>query len=290
MALSNMYYTPPSAALSFKPTLSKINASPTPRIGLATPKVTTQPTTPKLGDWATNTSQVDFTDAGGGTAKYRNIFDLGQRYTPNITSGDNANVHYDKPMLDDWSTWQPEEENLKGIVSARMEQAGGEGFDQGGGLKFDIDYSKLPNGGLTKFGLPVDQVIPIRSQKDLNDLRNRGMVVYDPNYGWITPRQNKKESLWSSIPSAAIQMAAGGFLGAGLGAGLMGLAGASGIGLSPTLASGLGNMGVSSLTSGKAPGAGSLASLAGSYFGLPSWAKGLASYGVNTAVNRGRGG
>jgi hypothetical protein len=224
------------------------------------------------------------------SGQYRDIFNYmeGGNYSPEerafglSTIGDNAQHVFQDPNK--INTWQAPDQFRDVIKTEDFTGYGDEG--KGAGKRFNIDYSKLPNGGMTKYGSVAD-VIPIRSQYDLNKLKNKGMVYYDPNYGLITHRSNKKDSTLDKVTAGVVQAAAGGMLGAGLGAVGGGMLGGA---LSPSVASGLGNMGVGSLTSGKAPGLGSLTSLAGSYFGLPSWARGLASYGVNAATNRGQGG
>lgn len=225
---------------------------------------------------------------------YRNIFN----YNPSVysaykdTGGEAGYIGANgQEGLENWS---PEEQNLKGILSQTYDAGlGSEDPGRGSGWRTTYDYSKLPNGGMTKMGRIGEGVIPIRSKEELNSLVDKRYVYFDPNYGLVSNQKYVKKSGLTKATDIAFPLVIGSMLGGAGGA--LGTAVASGLGAAggstgALLGSGLGKMGVGALTSGRVPGVGSLANLAGSYFGMPSWANGLASYGVNAALNRGRGG
>ena len=249
----------------------------TPSWIIPAPKASTPAYTPKV-DPNSGTYRDIFNYMDGGFYSPQSLIDPGLSQM-----GDNAQHNFVDPNA--YNTWKAKGpyENVIGI-----EDYSGMGDDsKGAGKRFKVDYSKLPNGGMTKFG-SVQDVIPIRSQKELNNLRNKGMVYYDPNYGLITHRNNKKDSLWDTIPGMAVQLGAGAMLGGAAGA----VAGGAfaGAGLSSSVGTALGRFGAAVGQSNGKINAGQIGSLAGGMLGAPSWATGLARTGYDMAQNRGRGG
>lgn len=102
-------------------------------------------------------------------------------------------------------------EKYRGLVS---------GMEDGGGSRetFKYDMSKLPNKGMTKFGIDVlgTTSLGTGSQPDWNKVpghykvANKNMAYFDPNFGWITPTKNllSKEDARDEKQMAAMQAAA----------------------------------------------------------------------------------
>lgn len=104
----------------------------------------------------------------------------------------------------------------------------------GGGPKYQLDYTKLPNQGMTKFGR-IDQVYQV---KNINDVLNPQAVVWDDNYGWVTSRQNRKPRLGDQIGPGIASLAMGGLMGAALPAGMLSSGVKTGFGALPQIAKG----------------------------------------------------
>ena len=92
-----------------------------------------------------------------------------------------------------------------------------------------IDWSKLPNEGMTKYGRIGEQVVKVNNPEYIKD---KSKIVFDPAYGWVTPKGNEviEHNLVGQImkPSnVAPMMMAGAFGGLAGIAGLGGLAGSA---------------------------------------------------------------
>ncbi len=140
-----------------------------------------------------------------------------------------------------------------GIIKTDYNTHGG-----GAPAKHSIDYSKLPT---TRFGA-ADKIMRV-TPENRGKLINKDMIYNDPNYGWITSSGNYKsgnEWVGQALMAATT-------------AGLGGLFPA----LSPIIS---GIKGAGAIGSGKPPWS-ALAGAAGSYFGLPSWAKAIPGMAIN---------
>jgi hypothetical protein len=51
-----------------------------------------------------------------------------------------------------------------------------------------IDWEKLPNQGNTKYGKIGEQVVKVNNPEYI---KNKGLISFDPVYGWITPKGNE---------------------------------------------------------------------------------------------------
>jgi hypothetical protein len=160
----------------------------------------------------------------------------------------------DSAQHDPWSI-------KKGSFLDRLNQEHGAGFGLGvpysdGKTALQGDWSKLPK---TAFGT-VDKVMPVEKH-NMKNLKNPALVYNDPVYGVITPMSNwKSTNEWLGPTLMSV-----------VGAGMGGLMGAAGAGMSGKLGMGA-VQGARSLGQGGNP-LGILASLGGSAFGLPSWAR-----------------
>lgn len=166
---------------------------------------------------------------------------------------------------------------LKDAVSMTGRDFGGEDAI-GHGPGYQLDYLKLPNQGMTKFGR-IDQVYQVNG---LDDVLNPNAVVWDDNYGWVTHKANRKPRLGDKIGPAIASLAMGGLMGAALPAGMATSLFKTGFNAMPGLAKG--NINPVNL------GLGLAGSFAGS-LGVPSWVVPAAKTGIGLAnmYNQGRG-
>lgn len=141
------------------------------------------------------------------------------------------------------------------------------GNAEGGASRFEIDPSKFPQ---TRFG-DVTRTAPVNNNDRVYDPR---LVYNDPNYGRITSQMNLRDSPLNSIASSAIMAAL--------------MAGMGGLGM-PSWASGTVNLG-RGLGSGQGLNFGTLAGMAGSAAGLPSWVTNIGRLALTQALRRRNGG
>jgi len=137
-----------------------------------------------------------------------------------------------------------------------------------GGYHFNVDGSKFPT---TRFG-DVTRTAPVGQGVDLY---RPDMVYDDPNYGRITDARNVKPDQLNAMAGPAIMAAAT------MGMGLLGAPaiGAQLVGLARGISEG-----------GLRGGAGGLASILGSAFGLPSWATNIGRTALSAALRNREGG
>lgn len=167
--------------------------------------------------------------------------------------------------------------NLTGMVSIKGKDYGGEDAI-GKGPSYQLEYEKMPNKGMTKFGR-IDQVYRVQG---LGDVINPSAVVWDDNYGWVTPMKNRKPRFADKYGPAIASLAMGGLMGAALPAGMLTNAVKLGFNSMPALAKG--NINPVNLGLG----------LAGAFapsLGMPSWVVPAAKTGIGLAnmYNQGRG-
>lgn len=88
-------------------------------------------------------------------------------------------------------------DKYKGIIDVQHTMGGGE--DPKASSSINIDWTKLPNGGMTPFGR-IDRTIPAGPPNtpiapgQQGILKDPKLVYNDPNFGWITPESNRKIS------------------------------------------------------------------------------------------------
>lgn len=104
---------------------------------------------------------------------------------------------------------------LSGMVKVGSRDYGNESAI-GSGPKYELDYEKLPNKGMTKAGR-IDQVYRVEG---LNDVINPNLVIWDDNYGYITDKRNRKPRLGDMVGPMVASLAMGGLMGAALPAGI----------------------------------------------------------------------
>jgi hypothetical protein len=157
-------------------------------------------------------------------AQYSDVFNYIMNTMPvdNVTSFSEGNLKIDP--------------KYSGIINVMDRQSGGD--DPRTSQVIDIDYKKLPNAGMTKYGLIGGGALPAQDPSTplapgtQSTLKDPKMVYYDPNYGWVTPASNRKVSTGEQINNYMpyIMMALGtagvGAL-ASIPAGVMGAAGAA---------------------------------------------------------------
>lgn len=146
---------------------------------------------------------------------------------------------------------------FKDAVSMTGRDYGGEDA-VGHGPGYQLDYTKLPNNGMTKFGR-VDQVYQV---KNLDDVLNKNAVEWDDNYGWVTPLKNRAPRFADKFGPMVASLAMGGLMGAALPAGMLTQGVTQGLKAMPGLVNGNFNP------------IGLATNLAGSYLGgmgVPSW-------------------
>lgn len=111
-------------------------------------------------------------------------------------------------------------DKYKGIIDVQHTMGGGE--DPKASSSINIDWTKLPNGGMTPYGR-VDRTIQAEDpttpvgKGQQNILKDPKLVYNDPNFGWITPATNRKQSLvdkLSAIEPYAVFAAASAGMGA----------------------------------------------------------------------------
>lgn len=164
-----------------------------------------------------------------------------------------------------------------GMVDVSGRDYGGEAAT-GGGPKYQLNYEKMPNQGMTKVGR-IDQVFKVDT---LNDVINPNAVVWDDNYGWVTSKKNRKPTLGDKLGPAIASMAMGGLMGAALPAGVLTTGVKTAFNMAPSLASGKFNPVNAGL------------GLAGAFapsMGVPSWVVPSVKTGIGLAnmYNQGRG-
>lgn len=103
------------------------------------------------------------------------------------------------PLQFGTGTWQGDKyqvpDKYKGLIDVTHMAGGGD--DPKGSSSIDINFAKLPGGGMTKFGR-VDRTIPAEDPNtpvgkgQSSSIKDRNLVYNDPNYGWITPASNRK--------------------------------------------------------------------------------------------------
>lgn len=132
----------------------------------------------------------------------------------------------------------------QGIINMVTDTRGGD--DPGSDRRVDVDYSKLPNQGVTKYGKIGVGAIPSMAPNtpvapgQQSTVKDRNLTYYDPNYGWITPASNQRvglqdklNSIMPSIIMAAASMGMGSLIGPGMASYLM---------KAPSFGSGIGNL------------------------------------------------
>lgn len=166
---------------------------------------------------------------------------------------------------------------FKDAVSMTGRDYGGEDAI-GHGPGYQLDYTKLPNNGMTKFGR-IDQVYQV---KGLDDVLNPNAVVWDDNYGWVTSRQNRKPRFADKFGPMIATAAMGGLMSTALPAGLLSKVVSSGFKALPSVASG--NFSPVGL------GLSALGTVGGS-LGVPSWVVPAVKTGMSLSqmYNQGRG-
>lgn len=159
---------------------------------------------------------------------------------------------------------------FKDAVSMTGRDYGGEDAI-GHGPGYQLDYTKLPNNGMTKFGR-IDQVYQV---KGLDDVLNPNAVIWDDNYGWVTSRANRKPRFADKVGPGVASLAMGGLMGVALPAGLAGGLVKTGMGIAPSISQGK----FDPVSIGM-----SLAGNIGGSMGLPGWVVPTAktAYGVAT--------
>jgi hypothetical protein len=157
-----------------------------------------------------------------------------------------------------------------------------------------VEWDKLPNQGVTKFGRIGEEAVRVNSPKDLN---NADMLYFDPAYGWVTHKSNIKKAdkniigkIGSNGPLMA-SLAMGGLMGVALPAGMVASGVKTAFNTAPALAKGDYKAAAAGLVGG-ALGAGAQG------MGVPSWvvpaaktAYGVAKKGISTdsLINAGLG-
>lgn len=108
--------------------------------------------------------------------------------------------------------WEKDNPNHK-YFSESSNWVGGEGGSMQ--TQKEVDWASLPNQGMTKYGRIGENVATI---KNIDAVQNKNAVYFDPAYGWVTPKQNLKQSTMNKVMGNGAMIA-------GLGmAGLMGVA------------------------------------------------------------------
>ena len=111
-------------------------------------------------------------------------------------------------------------DKYKDIVSLHHQTGGGEDVSESMPTDINIDWSKLPNNGMTKFGridrtsAAEDPNTPVGKDQQ-STLNNRKLAYNDPNFGWITPLSNVKKSTYDKfndiLPYIIMTAASAGF-------------------------------------------------------------------------------
>jgi hypothetical protein len=177
-----------------------------------------------IGNWANQGIYGIGTNAGGSDyAKYSDYFDL---------FGKN----------NDWENYQDQVTGKYGDA-VRMNSGdvwvGGEGGSMQHQASANIDWSKMPGQGMTKAGR-LDSVTRANDAGSLIDPNKR---VWDPNYGWVTPKNNiRDDHNWAEklAGNGALMasLAMGGLMGVGLPAGMLAAGVKAGFGAMPGLTNG----------------------------------------------------
>lgn len=167
--------------------------------------------------------------------------------------------------------------NMSGMVSVKGKDSGGEDAI-GHGPSYQLEYDKMPNHGMTKFGR-IDNVYRV---ENINDVFDPNAVIWDDNYGWVTSKKNRKPRFADKVGPAVASLAMGGLVGAALPAGLLTSGVKLGFNSLPALAKG--NINPVNLGLG----------LAGAFapsMNIPSWVVPAAKTGIGLAnmYNQGRG-
>lgn len=163
--------------------------------------------------------------------------------------------------------FNPAEQFAQGVRFVEGSPGGG---PQSGGNRFDVDGSKFPT---TRFG-DVSRTAPVDANTQVIDPR---YVYDDPNYGRITAQANLKPNAGDRFNNMFNGLAMSGAM-AGIGA----------LGM-PSIASSLVGLG-RGLGSGQGLNFGTLAGMAGSAMGLPSWATNIGRLALSQALRRRNGG
>lgn len=166
---------------------------------------------------------------------------------------------------------------LNGMVSVKGRDTGGEDAI-GNGPSYELQYDKMPNQGMTKFGR-IDNVYRVQGLGDVIDPRG---VVWDDNYGWITSKANRKPRFADKYGPMIATAAMGGLMSTALPAGLLSKVVSSGFKALPSVASG--NFSPVGL------GLSALGTVGGS-LGIPSWVVPAVKTGMSLSqmYNQGRG-
>lgn len=177
------------------------------------------------------------------------------------------------------SSYTPNLEGYDGLFRPTSNPTGGEdpGRMEVSSLQSSWDTSKLPNEGKTVLGSDINNVWRVN---DLDRVINKNAVVWDDNYGWITPMSNKKLNTADTLGPGIASLAMGGLMGAALPAGMI----TSGVKTAFSMAP--------SLAQGKLDPTSAALSLIGSYggnlaggMGLPDWVVPAAKTAYSVATN-----
>jgi hypothetical protein len=148
----------------------------------------------------------------------------------------------------------------------------------GHGPGYQLNYEKLPNQGMTKFGR-IDQVYQV---KGLGDVLNPNAVEWDDNYGWVTSLKNRKPRFADKFGPMIASLAMGGLMGAALPAGALATGVKTAFNLAPNVAKGNYQNALMGL-------AGSALGSFGQSMNMPSWFTPAAKAGLSLAnMHRGR--
>jgi hypothetical protein len=162
---------------------------------------------------------------------------------------------------------------FKDMVSVSGRDYGGEAAT-GGGPKYQLEYEKMPNKGMTKLGR-IDQVYQVKNERDVLDPRG---IVWDNNYGWVTSLKNRKPRFADKYGPMIASAAMGGLMGATLPVGALTTGVKTAFNAAPGLANGNWKSAAAGVA-GAALGAGATG------MGLPDWIVPATKAGVGIAVN-----